>query len=200
MHTAEGALKLLGSCAEVPVKSMMALRAARSMRDRDPDHRAVVHLIAEIARLRARRSRGAPLPRHCPAHGAYRRRTTSRPKCRDHAAQLLHAFLVGRDLRAAGRRDSAPRLRAGYWPEPSSATVSASRKRPASTSRKLSISTPSSSTHRAVGRHRARRDAADIGVMAARADVEQDVSASSPSSSAKTGVITVMSGRCVPPL
>ena len=31
MHTAEGALKLFGSCAEVPVKSMVALRAARSM-------------------------------------------------------------------------------------------------------------------------------------------------------------------------
>ncbi len=39
-------------------------------------------------------------------------------------------------------------LRAGYRPDESSAIVSASRRRPRSTSRKLSISTPSSSTVR----------------------------------------------------
>ena len=31
MQTADGALKLFGSCAEVPVKSIVALRRARSI-------------------------------------------------------------------------------------------------------------------------------------------------------------------------
>ena len=47
-----------------------------------------------------------------------------------------------------------------------------------------------------IGRHRARRDAADIGMVAAARDPEQDVA----SSSSNTGVHTVMSGKCVPPL
>jgi hypothetical protein len=45
-------------------------------------------------------------------------------------------------------------------------------------------------------RHRARRHAADIGMVAAAGDPEQDLV---PAAS-KTGVTTVMSGRCVPPL
>ena len=49
---------------------------------------------------------------------------------------------------------------------------------------------------RGIRRHRAGRDAADIGVMPARGDPEQDL-ACAPSN---TGVQTVMSGRCVPPL
>ena len=59
-----------------------------------------------------------------------------------------------------------------------------------------SSSTPSSSIVRLVGRHRARREAADVGVMrAARDDVAQ-ARAARPN----TGVTTVMSGKCVPPL
>jgi hypothetical protein len=41
-----------------------------------------------------------------------------------------------------------------------------------------------------------RARAADIGMVAARGDPEQDLASSSPN----TGVTTVMSGRCVPPL
>jgi hypothetical protein len=48
---------------------------------------------------------------------------------------------------------------------------------------------------RGARRHRARRHAADIGVVAARGDEEQDLAPSS-----NTGVTTVMSGRWVPPL
>ena len=43
------------------------------------------------------------------------------------------------------------RFRAGHWPEPSSARISASRKWPSSTSSALSISTPSSSIERLSG-------------------------------------------------
>ena len=58
------------------------------------------------------------------------------------------------------------------------------------------MTTPSSSSVRDARRDRARGDAADIGVVAAAADEELD---SCPPAS-NTGVITVMSGRWVPPL
>ena len=69
----------------------------------------------------------------------------------------------------------------------------------------------------AVGRHGAGRDAADVGVVGARGDEEEQGRrsagaaaalrasaaprrrASSPAPSANTGVTTVRSGRCVPP-
>ena len=47
------------------------------------------------------------------------------------------------------------------------------------------------------GRHRPWRDAADVGVVAARGDVEQQRRCSVASN---TGITTVTSGRCVPPL
>ena len=48
----------------------------------------------------------------------------------------------------------------------------------------------------AVRRHRSRRDPADIGMMAARRD---EPGRAGVALAAKTGMITVMSGRCVPP-
>ena len=51
---------------------------------------------------------------------------------------------------------------------------------------------------RRIGRHRARRDAADVGVVAARRDIELRLGAGHRREN--TGAITVTSGRCVPPL
>ena len=51
------------------------------------------------------------------------------------------------------------------------------------------ITTPSSASRHA-GRHRARADATDLGVMGAAGDVAEDAPPSS-----KTGVTTVTSGR-----
>ena len=87
-------------------------------------------------------------------------------------------------------------LRAGQGPTPSRARMSASRKRPASTSRALSISTPSSATVRLSG-------GMEPGVVPPtsawwpRAATNQ---AGAASPSANTGMTTVMSGRWVPPL
>ena len=50
MHTAVGALKLLTCCAEVPVKSISALRLARVDADRHLDLRAVVQRQRELRR------------------------------------------------------------------------------------------------------------------------------------------------------
>ena len=74
----------------------------------------------------------------------------------------------------AGRRCSGRGCAPGTRRASSSARISASRMRPPSTSFTLSSSTPSSSTVRRERRHGAGRDAADVGVVAARADVEED--------------------------
>jgi len=42
-------VKLPGSCGEVPVKSISAVRSSRLTRTRHPDHRAVVEFVAELA-------------------------------------------------------------------------------------------------------------------------------------------------------
>ena len=65
-------------------------------------------------------------------------------------------------------------LRAGYFAPVSAASSSFSRKRPRSTSLKLSKSTPSCSIVVAFGDIEPGRDAADIGVVPARGDPEQD--------------------------
>ena len=58
-----------------------------------------------------------------------------------------------------------------------------------------------------VRRHRAGRDAADVGMVSARGDPEQDplpipppLAGEGGEGASNTGVHTVMSGRCVPPL
>ncbi len=66
---------------------------------------------------------------------------------------------------------------------------------PFATSWTLSSSTPSSSMCARIGRHRARRDSADVGVMAAGGDEEGRVARADRN----TGITTVTSGRCVPP-
>ena len=114
----------------------------------------------------------------------------------DHAAQFLHAFLVGRDhgaqvgeilLDVARRVFARAEERDGFF----------LAQAPLLDQQEV-VDQHALLFHRlAVGRHRAGGDAADVGVVAARADVEQDIF---PPASSNTGVITVMSGRCVPPL
>ena len=64
---------------------------------------------------------------------------------RDHRAQLLHALLVGGDLRLQVGEVLLRVARRVARRSRSSASISASRRRPPSTSLTLSISTPSSS-------------------------------------------------------
>ena len=89
-------------------------------------------------------------------------------------------------------------LRQGYFPDFSSAQgLRLAEARPSSTIRKLSISTPSSSMVRLNPAAPSPACAADVGVVAARADVEQDLCCRRRR---RPGVITVTSGRWVPPL
>ena len=201
MVTAFGALKLFGSCAQVPVKSIVALRAAR-------DRRVIAHRgsraplssgSVKCAVLERGDHAAHRTPRRCPARGACRRATVSSPNCATIALQLLHALLVGGDLRAQVGEVLLRVARRVARRAPSSAQqLGLAQRAVARTSLKLSISTPSSSMRRRERRHRAGRDAADVGVVAARGDVEQHGCVAGVVQN--TGVTTVTSGRCVPPL
>ena len=98
MHTELGALKLFSICADVPVKSMTALRVRTIDLDADHDALAIVHLVAKLP---------APEPSNDPAHaflrivlhvlhvGAHQRQSVL---C-DHALELRDPLLIGGDLR-----------------------------------------------------------------------------------------------------
>ena len=178
---------------------------ARGLVDRDlhRDRRAVVHLVFVNAPSCSTSSTRRTLPRRCPARVACTRAPgrgrNARPSCsssptprgaRRHLRPQVGQVLV----------DVARRIPAGAEQRAQSRLA---RKRPSATSWMLSNSTPSSSTMRRVGRHRARRDAADVGMVAARRDEKsRPVAARSlvRDSSRNTGMTTVTSGRCVPPL
>ena len=145
MATEDGALKLPGSCAEVPVKSISADRLRLVHPHRDLDHRAAVELVAALAVAQrpdhpAHRLLGVVL--HVPHVGVHH----VQPEVLDQRPQFGDALLVGGDLRAqvgqVGRR-VAGRVRGRAQ---QAASVSASRSSPPATSSQLSISTPSSST------------------------------------------------------
>ena len=151
-----------------------AARCSRSTRIAHLDPRAVVQRQREVAVLQARdhaahRLLGVVL--HVAACRPARRR---RPNCVDHLAQLLHALLVGGDLRLAGRPCSARGCAPGSGPlAQQSRSISASRSMPRSTSLHVVDLHALLLDARRERRHRAGRDAADVGVVAARADVEQ---------------------------
>ena len=97
MATADGALKLFGRCGEVPVKSMLRAPRLAVDRDRDRDLGAVIHLVDE--RPVAQAVDHAPhllggVVLHVAHIGVHDREA----ELLDHAAQLLHAALVGRHL------------------------------------------------------------------------------------------------------
>ena len=139
----------------------------------------------------------APPPRRCPARGACRRsprpariaRRSARSSCTPFSLAATCALMSA--TFTSGLRDGYSR------PASSSASVSASRKRPPSTSSKLSISTPSSSSVRANG-------GIEPGVMPPmsawwpRDATKNRIVARRPRRT--PGVMTVTSGRCVPPL
>ena len=114
---------------------------------------------------------------------------------RDHLAQLGDAFLVGGDLRLEVvdvlHRIAGGILRAGERRHQLLLAEAAAIDQ-------LEIVDVDAFLLDVGGvrRHRAGRDAADVGVMPARGDPEQDVRFLS----SNTGVQTVISGRCVPPL
>ena len=159
------------------------------------DHRAVVHLVGERTVLEhvddaAHLLLGVVLDvAHVGVHHV-------EAEVRHHLAQLLRALLVGGDLGAEiGQvlRDVAGRIASG-----GEQLAQLAFAEPAALDQQHVVDQHAFFVDAAaVGRHRAGGDAADVGVMAARADEEQDVSCRA---SSNTGVITVMSGRCVPPL
>ena len=143
MQTAVGALKLLLCCGDVPVKSISALRFWRIDPDRHRDLRAVVEQQGELAVLKpgddaAHRLLGVVL------HMAHVGQHHVQAEMPDHLAQFLHAFFIGGNLRLQIGHVLL-RIADGYSPLFSSASISASRSTPRSTSRKLLICTPSSS-------------------------------------------------------
>ena len=151
----------------------------------------------------ARRARGAPLPRRCPARAACRRARPSSPKCADHLVRAPRRPSRRRRPARAGRRGSARRC------APDSAPPLEHRAHLRFEEAAFGDELHVVEQHaflvdvRRVGRHRARRDAADVGVMAARGDEELGLSMpirDRRSRSRNTGAITVTSGRCVPPL
>jgi hypothetical protein len=190
-----GSVEIVGLLGRGAGEVDLAERRTRSRRHGDPNHRAVVHLVGERAVLQ-------PIQR--PAHlfggvvldvphvGVDR----VQPEVRDHPPQFPSALFVGGDLRlqvgqilAWGCAPATVRRRVR-------SSSSCSRNCPALTSWQVVQQHPFLVDADAVRRHRAGGDAADVGVMAARGDVEQ----SSRPASSKTGVMTVTSGRWVPPL
>ena len=166
-HTAAGALKLLALLRRRAGEIDDGAAACAIDRDLDVDCAAFVHRVdelaaPEIAEHAAHALLGIVLHMlHVGEHDA-------RAELVRDAPQLQHALGVGGDLRLEVGdvlRHVARRVSAATAAAPSS---SRSRKRPRSTSRKLSISTPSSSTVVLFGGIEPGRDAADIGVMAAR--------------------------------
>ena len=142
--TGSGALKLLGCCALVPVKSMVAARRCVVDANRDAHHRAVVHLVAELAVLEhvddlAHRCLGVVL------HVLHVRVHDRQAVVLGHRRQLRDAFLAGGDLRAQVGEVLRRRCAPDSGRDVSSARSSASRNTPRSTSCTLSSSTPSSS-------------------------------------------------------
>ena len=145
-------------------------------RDRDGDLRAAVHLVLEARRPSARRARAAPPPRRCPARAACRRARPAAPKCATIFASSSRALRARRDLRAQVGEvlvDVARRVAARRRGSRAS--------RPRGSGRRDQLHVVEQHALlvdvRRVRRHRARRDAADVGVMAARRDVELGSSA-----------------------
>ena len=151
----------------------------------------------------AHRSRGARLLRHCPARAAC---TPARPAARSaRPSQRARPRPSGtqRPVRA-GRRDSARRC------APGTCHRQAVRAAPLRGRHRSATSCDVVEQHallvdvRRVRRHRARRDATDVRVVAARCDEEVGQrSRSAPRlgcvRSLNTGITTVTSGKCVPP-
>ena len=144
MATDEGALKLVSSWAEVPVKSIVAERAAAVHGDADRDHGAGVHLVAAWAV-----AQGVDDAAHCflgvVLDVPHVRLDDVETEVLDHRGDLVDTFAVGGDLRAQVG-EVGVRVAGGIRrPGEQRAVVSASRNRPFSTSSQLSKSTPSSS-------------------------------------------------------
>ena len=198
MATDDGALKLPLTCGDVPVKSISALRADRSTRTATlitaPLSSSYVHSpVTQGAEYAAHRLLGIVLDMtHVGGHHV-------QPEMLAHAAQLRGTSLVGGDLRAqVGQVD----LGVAGWV-----------RRPAQHLKRLCLAQhavphqqpvvdehPLLLHYGAECGHRARRDPADLGMVAARCDEEQDAGlASSSAAVPNTGVTTVTSGKWVPP-
>ena len=155
------------------MKSTVASRFSLSTRDLHLDHGALVHLVGELAVVQpvdhaAHALGGVVL--HVLHVGLHHRQR----ELRDHLAQLLHALLVGGDLRLQvvdvlqriARRISGAGQRG----------VELLLAEVAAIDQLEVVDIDAFLLDRGrVRRHRARRDAADVGVVAARGDPEQDL-------------------------
>ena len=158
-------MKLFSSCGagagEIDHRAALLLVEA----DRDLDDRAVIHRVGELAVLQhvdhaAHRFLGIVL------HVAHVGVHDVEAEMRDHAAQFLHAFFVGGDHRAqVGHvlRDVAARIFAGGEQRDGFLLAQAALL----DQQEVVDQHAFFLDHAAVGRHRARRDAADVGVVAA---------------------------------
>ena len=171
MQTASGALKLPGCCGDVPAKSTVAQFRARSHPDPDLDGAAVVHFVAQLAVTEAADDF---------AHAGF--------------GVVLDVFHVARDRVEARAPDERPELggaaRVGgeLCLEVGDVLVGVPRRpRPAGEAFAQRRFADRAVVHQQEvvehdaflfdgvrgGRHRARRDAADVGVVRARGDEER---------------------------
>ena len=192
--TARGALKLLACCGEVPVKSTRRRAGCAVHVDAHDDRLAVVEFVAEAAVPQL--ADGAPDAAlgvvlhvlHVCEHRAaavlglraveFARAPRVRSQLRAQVGEVLREV-------PGGPRPAAQQLVHECLVEDRVAHDASRRNERAFLG---DVAT--------AGRHRARRDAADVGVVRARSREEFDACAPS---APNTGDTTVMSGRCVPP-